>query len=619
MASPYKRTSYPSFKSGSERIGNWGEVFRDLNNPEIAPKEGSSGKLDSSRHSLAPPEKNIAEIWGFTAPLSKTHTISQDNPLVVRWSLLILLLVIYTTISTPYMIAIDDGSNDVDALFVFDRILDALFISDVLLQFFLSYEDSISMIEVKDPILIAKNYLRFWFWLDLVSIFPYDLIAFFVHGDAIGDLSVLSIIRMFRMFKLFKLMSIKRIFQRMEAQYAINYDYLELGKYLVAVFFIVHLLACGLMIVGNPDNTSHSWMIEGGYDDADHSSQYLTAAYWATMTLSTIGYGDITLVSNAEKGYAVFAMLLGASIYAYVVGGICGIIMHLNREQEEYKANLSLLNSFMTGISLPRNKQCMVRDFYSRTHEFRKTDNQKNALELLSPQLQAVVGVHMHGSYIMAVPFFRKLTGIMIATLSLHLQPQSYSPRETLVERGEPIKQMLILKKGTVMEQLMFMTVPYYFGKEIILTDPGRAHVSIIALKYCDTYALSQEALNKLKEKYPLANKHIHRAAIKLAFNRTTLKIARQIKEGVIKGVLDYDPRSNFRRHSVSMESILPVVGTGRNDNALFHNIYLHRMDEMQHQIDKIEAQMAKVLRILEGRQPSPKSICKIKKSAKLV
>jgi hypothetical protein len=47
---------------------------------------------------------------------------------------------------------------------------------------------------------------------------------------------------------------------------------------------------------------------------------FAAALYLSVMTISTVGYGDIVPVTIAERCYLIFAMLIGASVYAYVGG-----------------------------------------------------------------------------------------------------------------------------------------------------------------------------------------------------------------------------------------------------------------------------------------------------------
>lgn len=47
----------------------------------------------------------------------------------------------------------------------------------MILTFFTTYTDDTTLIEVYDKKRIAVHYLKFWFWIDLVSIFPFEQIG----------------------------------------------------------------------------------------------------------------------------------------------------------------------------------------------------------------------------------------------------------------------------------------------------------------------------------------------------------------------------------------------------------------------------------------------------------
>eukprot|EP00966_Prymnesium_polylepis_P152402 3520358-Prymnesium_polylepis.1 len=103
----------------------------------------------------------------------------------------------------------------------------------------------------------------------------------------------------------------------------------------------VHLLACGLHLVAeletHVDPDMHTWLHEqadsGGIpplDNATKSDRYIISAYWSVMTLTTIGYGDISMKTKAERCYAIFCMIVGAVSFAYVLGNVQNIIANFD-------------------------------------------------------------------------------------------------------------------------------------------------------------------------------------------------------------------------------------------------------------------------------------------------
>ena len=59
-----------------------------------------------------------------------------------------------------------------------------------------------------------------------------------------------------------------------------------------------------------------------GGEQAPFGHLYTASMLWALTTMSTIGYGDIKAIGNAEKFYSMVIMLVGSVIFGVVVDTI---------------------------------------------------------------------------------------------------------------------------------------------------------------------------------------------------------------------------------------------------------------------------------------------------------
>jgi hyperpolarization activated cyclic nucleotide-gated potassium channel 2 len=85
------------------------------------------------------------------------------------WDLLCLSLVIYELISIPLQMSFDINVSE-----EFSRVSLGIFAFDILLNFNTGiFEDGLLKMNRHA---ILKDYLEFWFWVDCVSTFPYDII-----------------------------------------------------------------------------------------------------------------------------------------------------------------------------------------------------------------------------------------------------------------------------------------------------------------------------------------------------------------------------------------------------------------------------------------------------------
>ena len=261
-----------------------------------------------------------------------------------RWDVLMVVLLLFTAVVTPYETAFLE--TKFNFLFVLNRVVDLLFLTDLFINFFLSYPDPETQQDVVSHKRIAKHYLTGWFVIDFVSILPFDSIGLVMDSSDISQLKIMRVLRLLRLFKLMRIFKSSRIFKRWEAQMSMSYAQLALIKFFILVCATALWMACAFRVIvdvedhraaDNPD-VKANWLTTYGFHDptwdesslptdasgdvtteaAVHWQQFLVAIYWATMTITTIGYGDVASTTPAERVAATTCMLLGASVYAYV-------------------------------------------------------------------------------------------------------------------------------------------------------------------------------------------------------------------------------------------------------------------------------------------------------------
>ena len=127
------------------------------------------------------------------------------------WNLIVFFLLMYTATLVPYMTIFIDNPGK-GFIFYFDIIVDILYIVDLVLNFFMAYEDADKKLETRFRY-IAVNYLRSWFFLDFLSCIPFQYIEIDSSGEGgVGDLGkILKLPRMYKMIKILRLFKLVRL------------------------------------------------------------------------------------------------------------------------------------------------------------------------------------------------------------------------------------------------------------------------------------------------------------------------------------------------------------------------------------------------------------------------
>lgn len=159
-----------------------------------------------------------------------------------------------------------------------------------------------------------------WEWMkspsaiiDLLAILP-GLLNFFV----VIDLRFLRILRLFRLLKLTRYFASMRILLTVLAK--------ERGTFQAVVFILFILIVLA---------SSGIYLVEN-HAQPDEFESIPKAMWWAVVTLTTVGYGDVTPITTVGKVLGAIIMVLGVGFAALPAGILAsGLASELSQRREE--------------------------------------------------------------------------------------------------------------------------------------------------------------------------------------------------------------------------------------------------------------------------------------------
>ena len=196
-------------------------------------------------------------------------------------------------------------------LFVLDKVCAVIFIIDYILR----------LITADYKLKDKKNaFIRYPFTfmaiVDLLSILP-SLIPLS------REMEGLRALKTFRLFRFMKVLRIIRFFRYSRSISRVSRVIRNSRESLIAVLsFAVLYIFVSALVVFNVE--------------PDTFKNFFEALYWATVSLTTVGYGDIYPVSTVGRFITMLSSMFGVAIVALPAGVItAGYLKELDREAED--------------------------------------------------------------------------------------------------------------------------------------------------------------------------------------------------------------------------------------------------------------------------------------------
>lgn len=196
-----------------------------------------------------------------------------------------------------------------------------LIVLEWIITIFFTLEYVLRIITTRKP---SQYIFSFYGIIDLIAILPMYLSFFFVGTK------VFAVIRSLRLLRLFKILNNPKFSgQSIQLVRALK---ASRGKITVFLYFVL----ISTIIIG-----SIMYIVEG---EENGFTSIPTSIYWTIVTLTTVGYGDISPVTPLGQFIASFVMILGYGIIAVPTGIVTAEITKSNNKKIKFNNTFSCTN-----------------------------------------------------------------------------------------------------------------------------------------------------------------------------------------------------------------------------------------------------------------------------------
>ena len=530
MRDSARTSSNESSPEKMKTLGRWDKLVEDDGGEEMDQETAEKHLFGSIAKRHDP--MSVPVPWGLVHPLST---------FMRRWDMLTMWLLLYTAIWTPFEVAFVEEKR-LSPMYFVNMVINLAFFTDMILNFNLMYFDEKLLKMISDRKLIAKRYLRGFFIIDFISILPYDDITLATGSKA--NLKILRIVRIVRLAKLLRILRSSRIFARFENSMTINYGALKLVKFVVGTLFIAHWMACLWHLVKVVEQSRCNWVTdyyfgECLYNDADNNDEhvtarslYFTALYLSTMTISTVGYGDVTPQTEPERVFLTVGMLVGASVYAYIVGSICSVIASMNYRETEFQELMDRLNLFIKEAKIDTDLAGRLRAFFRYRRKVTNQISWGELLDLMSPSMRQEVATQINTAWLIKVEIFHGIPEQVAIELSFNFVLETFPPEEHIIGERDESTKLFVLKSGVVMCKGRVRTIGdnACFGEDMLWRTMQRGYKAV-SLTFCDCFTLKKDTMERVMDNFPSVRVMLRKIIVRKIVQEKIVETSRIVKE----------------------------------------------------------------------------------------
>ena len=376
------------------------------------------------------------------------------------WDIMGLFFIVYQAFIVPFRISFSAEPSKVFGFF--ENIQDFYFIIDIFVNFNTgTYSRGKKLFRRKQA---AINYIKSWFFIDLVASFPCDWIinGTITETNHTGTTKIfqlariLKVARLLLVLRLLRILKLKQLVYRFE-EFFFNESvsmFLAFLKMFLIIFFIAHWMSCLFFGISNlQDETGNdSWIRKENIQDSRIDEQYIHALYWSFMTMTTVGYGDVVPNTSNEKIVTILIMVVSCAVFAWIMGSIGSIVRMRDTSMQQLKDESQQINAFMIANKLPQPFRKKVKRHLDYLIEY-KTQyklEEEEVIEMLSENLRDELYIHLNGSMLHQTQALQKFDIVFLAQLTYLLQKETYSSNELIFRESNIERKIYFITDGQV-------------------------------------------------------------------------------------------------------------------------------------------------------------------------
>mgnify|MGYP002624066407 CR=1 FL=1 len=401
-------------------------------------------------------------------------------------------------IVVPYFFSKNSILEDNKTIILLLMLIDLIYILDLIVNCFRAYHNFDENL-VKKSKSIFLHYLKGWFLIDFIQCIPFlTLFKFFervciknkyevcsFEGSEYNRISpTLYLVLFAKIIKVYKIFNQNNSISEI-GEYITNNEIIDnYGNFFLSIFFslcALNLCSCLFIFIGK--NSYPGWIMKINIHDEPYIDIYISSIYFILVTITTVGYGDITGDSYVEIIYQMFLLIIGTIAYSFVISYFSNYIVKINQKSMTFEKNLNILEEIR--LNNPNLKNSIYLEVLKNLHNEQLYEKKDKSLlfDCLPYSLKNKLIMEMYKPFIENFIFFKdNENSDFIVKVVTSLKPLLSFKRDILIQEGDFIKEIFFVKKGVLSLDITIDrdNPQKSINKYLNITEDGRINISYI-------------------------------------------------------------------------------------------------------------------------------------------
>lgn len=469
------------------------DVFTHIAHSNTKRNSAVTANLRKCRESKSKISKLIDPIQSFSSYQNINTKFLPNSRFRICWDVTCLVLALYSVLEIPFRaIYCFFEPTTTDIMWIsLNLFVDILFIIECYLRYnFLLFSKNGKIITDKER--IKLEYKRNGMWIDVIANSPLSILAIGLGWKSLYTLRLIHLLRVLRL---------PSYFERIEGYLIIKLQF-RIGaasKLLARVFLLyllaIHFFSCAWFAIHRflehemqytwattdcpggqifaTEGCLSSWIEESNSHDICHDGLiakcYVRSFYFVLTTMSSVGYGDISPVTELETIFQNIVVLTGACFFAGIIGAFGEYFAYNDQSgSSAFRTKLHKLRDYLSYRQLPSIIQNNIVFFHKARWKKTRVLNQMAAISLLSSPLQMDLSFESSMHLIQKFPIFNECSTIIVKRICHNLNMYICPAGTSIYKAGDIGFDIYFIGAG-----LVKVTLPKDLS---ILDEEGRAN-----------------------------------------------------------------------------------------------------------------------------------------------